>query len=93
MNGVLEASLSNPAFLKVLEDTHAGVERCRRECDFFALCGGGAPANKYFENGTFESTETAYCRNIIQLPIRIVLEDLENSLLQTRPTLEHTAAP
>jgi uncharacterized protein len=93
LNGGLEASLSNPAFLKVLEDTHAGVERCRRECDFFALCGGGAPANKYFENGTFESTETAYCRNIIQLPIRIVLEDLENSLLQTRPTLEHTAAP
>ena len=93
LNGGLEASLSNPAFLKVLEDTRAGVERCRRECDFFALCGGGAPANKYFENGTFESTETAYCRNIIQLPIRIVLEDLENSLLQTSPTLEHTSGP
>lgn len=82
MNGGLESALTNPSFLRVLEDIRAGLEKCRSECGFFTLCGGGAPANKYFENGTFNSASTAYCRNIIQLPIRIVLEDLENGLLR-----------
>ncbi|MFZ4774811.1 MAG: cyclophane-forming radical SAM/SPASM peptide maturase GrrM/OscB [Terrimicrobiaceae bacterium] len=80
LEGGLETALSNQSFLKVLEDTKAGVERCRRECSFFNLCGGGAPANKYFENGSFDSTETAYCRHVIQLPISIVLDDIEKSL-------------
>ena len=80
LNGGLESALANKNFLSVLEDTRAGVERCRRECSFFNLCGGGAPANKYFENGAFDSTETAYCRHVIQLPISIVLEDLERAI-------------
>ncbi len=73
----LDSALSDEKFLRVLADTGAGVERCRKECSFFKLCGGGAPANKYFENGAFDSTETAYCRHVIQLPITIVLEDME----------------
>jgi uncharacterized protein len=77
LNGGLESALSNKSFLAVLEDTRAGVERCRGECAFFNLCGGGAPANKYFENGSFNSTETAYCRHVIQLPISLALEDME----------------
>lgn len=80
LNGGLESALSSPVFLSVLKDTKAGVERCRRECSFFNLCGGGAPANKYFENGTFDSTETAYCRHVIRLPLSIVLDDLEQDL-------------
>ena len=80
LEGGLESALTNQSFLSVLGDTRAGVERCRRECSFFNLCGGGAPANKYFENGSFDSTETAYCRHVIQLPISIVLEDLEQAL-------------
>lgn len=80
LEGGLEAALSNPAFLNALRDIRSGVDRCRAECEFFDLCGGGAPANKYFENGTFDSTATNYCRHIIQLPIQIVLEDLECSL-------------
>lgn len=80
LEGGLESALTNQNFLSVLADTRAGVERCRRECSFFNLCGGGAPANKYFENGSFDSTETAYCRHVIQLPISIVLEDLEQAL-------------
>lgn len=83
LDGGLESALTNPSFLSVLEDTRSGVERCRRECAFFNLCGGGAPANKYFENGSFDSTETAYCRHVIQLPISIVLEDLERALPAT----------
>ncbi|MCX6969806.1 MAG: GRRM system radical SAM/SPASM domain protein [Verrucomicrobia bacterium] len=80
LSGGLESALTNKNFLSVLEDTRSGVERCRRECSFFNLCGGGAPANKYFENGAFDSTETAYCRHVIQLPIAIVLDDLEKAM-------------
>lgn len=81
LNGGLEPALSNQRFLEVLRDTREGVEKCRRECQYFRLCGGGAPANKYFENGTFASTETAYCRHVIQLPLAIVLADLESGVL------------
>jgi len=79
-SGGLEQTLENEKFLRVLEDTKSGVERCRAECSFFKLCGGGAPANKFFENGTFDSAETAYCRHVIQLPLSIVLDDIEASL-------------
>jgi len=80
LNGGLNSTLTNPAFLSALADIQSGLEKCRKECEFFSLCGGGAPANKYFENGSFDSTATAYCRNIIQLPVRIVLDDLEQGL-------------
>ena len=46
-------------------DIRAGVEACRRECDYFSLCGGGAPVNKLSENGTFASTQTSFC-NLVQ---------------------------
>jgi uncharacterized protein len=39
-----------------------GVELCRASCDYFSLCGGGAPSNKLFENGLFNSSETMHCR-------------------------------
>jgi hypothetical protein len=35
---------------------------CEGSCPYFAFCGGGPPGNKYFENGTFASTETLSCR-------------------------------
>jgi uncharacterized protein len=75
--------LQTENFLKAQAAVSAGVERCRQTCGYFQLCGGGAPANKYFENGTFDSTETAYCRHVIQLPIRLALEDLEAGLAST----------
>ncbi len=39
-----------------------GVEKCRKDCGYFSFCGGGSPGNKYFENGSFASTETKYCK-------------------------------
>ena len=70
----------NQNFNRVAKDIYAGVRLCEKTCQYFALCGGGAPSNKYFENGTFVSTETMYCRTSIQMPIDIVLEDLESQL-------------
>ncbi|MER5596138.1 hypothetical protein [Streptomyces sp. NPDC002265] len=44
-------------------ETLEGFAACRATCGHFSYCLGGAPANKYFETGRFDVTETAYCRN------------------------------
>jgi uncharacterized protein len=38
-----------------------GVEMCRQTCDYFGVCGGGSPGNKFYERGTFAATETLKC--------------------------------
>ena len=43
-------------------DIARGLRKCRDTCEYYGLCGGGAPVNKYFENGSFDSTETMFCR-------------------------------
>lgn len=40
-----------------------GVETCRSTCPYFGFCGGGHAANRYFEQGRFDGTETNHCRN------------------------------
>ena len=83
---------NNATFVEISEDIRAGVERCHRTCEYFSLCGGGAPSNKYFENGSFDSAETMYCRTSIQAPVDVVLADLERKLkLQPSGTLYKTA--
>ena len=48
--------------LAMANDVAAGVSKCREGCAWFRFCGGGAPGNKYFENGSFDSTQTLFCR-------------------------------
>lgn len=78
-NELLDITKSDK-FNRVLEDIQEGVRLCAETCEYYSLCGGGAPSNKYFENGTFASTETMYCRYTIKMPIDIVLSDLEEAL-------------
>ncbi|MET3427835.1 uncharacterized protein BJ973_007047 [Actinoplanes tereljensis] len=40
-----------------------GVENCRTACPYFGFCGGAHAANRYFERGRFDVTETDHCRN------------------------------
>ncbi|MEV6342195.1 cyclophane-forming radical SAM peptide maturase AmcB [Actinoplanes sp. NPDC051851] len=40
-----------------------GIEGCRRSCPYFGFCGGAHAANRYFEHGRFDVTETDHCRN------------------------------
>jgi uncharacterized protein len=75
-------------FQNVLKDIQSGVRLCSEECEYFSFCGGGAPANKYYENGSFASSETMFCRYTIKTPIDIVLEDLELSLGINQQTAE-----
>lgn len=54
--------IASPELHRMTADVESGIERCRSACDYFGVCGGGAPSNKYFENGTFDCTETMHCR-------------------------------
>jgi uncharacterized protein len=63
-------------FQHIRSEIDTGVARCRRECGYFDYCGGGAPANKVFENGSFATTETLYCRLMRKAIIDVVLEDI-----------------
>lgn len=57
-----EALYENEAFLALKSEIARGVELCRTSCQYFSVCGGGAPANKLSENGSFASGETGFCR-------------------------------
>ena len=49
-------------------------QACSASCEYFSVCGGGAPVNKLFENGTFTGTETSYCTLTQMVPTDLILE-------------------
>ena len=61
-----------------------GLARCREACAYYDLCGGGAPANKLFETGRFDSTETLYCRYTVKLTTEVILSAIERDGTATR---------
>lgn len=52
----------------------SGVEACRASCPYFGFCGGAHAANRYFEQGRFDGTETRHCRNSKILLLEGVLD-------------------
>ncbi|MDF1860194.1 MAG: GRRM system radical SAM/SPASM domain protein [Verrucomicrobiales bacterium] len=80
LSGSLFDATVNGAFQHVLADIEAGNQKCSETCQFYKYCGGASPSNKYYENGTFDSTETHQCRSTVMMPMEIILEDLENDL-------------
>lgn len=62
----VEALLANNSVRAIHAEIERGVQRCREQCKYFAVCGGGAPANKFHEHGRLDATETLFCRLSIQ---------------------------
>jgi uncharacterized protein len=58
----------------LFRDIQAGVDACSASCPYFSVCGGGAPVNKLFENGSFTGTETSYCTLTQIVPTDLILE-------------------
>jgi uncharacterized protein len=77
----LVPGVAHAAFTKMAAEIEAGVARCRASCKYFDFCLGGAPANKLAENGSFDSTETMFCRLTQKAVIDVVLEALDRDLL------------
>jgi uncharacterized protein len=66
-----------PLFRAASTEIRRGVEACERNCRYFRWCGGGAPANKLFETGRFDTTETMHCRLTRQVMLDEVVAGLE----------------
>jgi uncharacterized protein len=76
----LRGALRSHQYEKLASAIFAGVKRCQQTCEYFDVCGGGAPANKLYEAGTFDVAETRFCEQSLKIPLRIVLKDLESAL-------------
>jgi uncharacterized protein len=66
-------------FLRMQTEMQSGVERCRAECAYFGVCGGGAGSNKYWENGTFDSSATNACRHRVKTVTDVIVQSLERA--------------
>jgi uncharacterized protein len=73
---------SSPALAAMTRDIRAGVQECARTCEYFSVCGGGAPVNKLFENGTFASGRTQFCALTQMAPVDLIIDAFAR--LQTR---------
>src|SRR5205823_2837787 len=47
--------LENELVSATQAEIRQGIETCRSTCNYFHVCGGGAPANKISENGVLAS--------------------------------------
>jgi uncharacterized protein len=57
----LEDLAANAKFKAISSEVAAGVGKCRTECEYFPVCGGGTASNKFYEMGTFACAETTSC--------------------------------
>jgi uncharacterized protein len=78
----------SPTLSRMRTDIDAGIAMCRDSCEYFSVCGGGEPVNKLAENGTFISTETAFCRLTKMRATDLVLDALDRA----EPALLRAAA-
>lgn len=76
----LEEILTCPKAQAINGEIQRGVRRCQQTCPYFDFCGGGSPANKLSEHGTFDVTETLYCRLKIQATMDVMLEYVEQQI-------------
>jgi uncharacterized protein len=66
-----------PLFQAISGEIRRGVKACEQNCRYFRWCGGGAPANKLFETGRFDATETMHCRLTRQTVLDEVIAGIE----------------
>jgi len=79
LNEDLRAIVERGKSAVYVEDFIQGVSRCRQECEYFSLCYGGQTGNKFFEHGTTNVTETAFCRNSEKRLADAILQELESA--------------
>lgn len=80
------ADLAQDGLYRAINDEiRRGVEACQRDCRYFRWCGGGAPANKLFETGRFDATETMHCRLTRQAMLDETIAHLEARMERPEP--------
>jgi uncharacterized protein len=74
----LEQMRSSAPMAAMSRDIELGVAACRKSCEYFSVCGGGAPINKLAENGSFASARTAFCSLTQMVPIDLILDAFDD---------------
>ena len=74
-------ALQTDKFKKMFGEIMQGVTMCKNTCDYFHLCGGGAPSNKLYENKSFATTETNFCKYSRKIIIDSIMESMEEVLI------------
>lgn len=78
LDAIMARCIASPLY----RDIKAGVAACEAECQYFSVCGGGAPVNKLFENGRLDSTETRYCVLAHKVPTDLVITAYDGLLAE-----------
>jgi uncharacterized protein len=76
----LASAMNGEKFRRMSNDIARGLSKCRDTCEYYSLCGGGAPVNKYFENGSFDSTETMFCRLNRKVIVDVIIAKLQHPM-------------
>ncbi|MBD2750751.1 GRRM system radical SAM/SPASM domain protein [Microvirga sp. BT688] len=88
----IQALEDEPLFTTASQEIQRGVEKCKSACPYFRWCGGGAPANKLFETGRFDVSETMHCRLTRQILLDEVVAGLQTRIRAPRSTSGSDAA-
>jgi uncharacterized protein len=88
----LAAAARGSRFNAINDEIRRGVEACAGSCRYFRWCGGGAPANKLFETGRFDTTQTMHCRLTRQIMLDEVLAGIESRAGRLHQTRNHLPA-
>jgi uncharacterized protein len=65
------------ALANMNRDIQKGVDACREHCEYFSVCGGGAPINKLCENHSFASARTTFCGLTQMVPTDVILDAVD----------------
>lgn len=75
----LEEAVDGQLYKTVARQLQLGVEKCRQECAFFDVCGGGNASNKFFENASLSSSTTMCC----SFQVKVIMSVVAHKLAQT----------
>jgi len=81
MSDGIDAIVTNPIYLRVKNEIDKGVENCKNSCEYWSFCGGGCPSNKYFENGSFSTTETVACKYHKKIIVDVLANHFEQQFI------------
>ena len=79
-DGPIQSSVSKVLESAIAHDIRDGVEKCRGECEYFPICGGGYPSNKIWENGSFATTDTMQCELGVKALADVAVEVFASSV-------------
>jgi uncharacterized protein len=69
-------ALESEKFKNLNDEIQRGVQACRDSCQYWSFCGGGSPADKFFEHGRFDVTETTACKIHLQNLVDVMFEHI-----------------